>query len=304
MKVVLLSLLVCALASTGLSYPVENEKLPPIGGFLIHVHPVILNLAKETLSRVQDNLHSAGRVEEALHLNKFITETERILNRGKDGAVGTEEAFDFEDHLNSIYSVLEKYKEFLPVEKKKKSFITLGNLVDLNSKDEYYLRELKRVRDVLATVVDNLRIFGFNAKAKWLYGTVATAESLIERLENHKLDTKNLYHFLEECDRRIATYSELYNSSPVNPSWANQNHEYYLDQLKRVRDELFALRRNLIKHSFVVKSRVVHDSVESAEALLERLENHKLDTTNLQYFLDACKRVIVVNSLHGHNLTK
>ena len=99
----------------GHSAPVEgdDEQLPPIDGFLNPVHPVILNLAKETLIKVQDSLKSAGRVEEALHLNKVLEETEKILEKGNQGVLQSEQ-FDLDDHLDAIYNALEKYKDYLP----------------------------------------------------------------------------------------------------------------------------------------------------------------------------------------------
>jgi len=41
MKLILVTLIVCAFVSTGLSKPVESEQLPPIGGPLMGVHPVM-----------------------------------------------------------------------------------------------------------------------------------------------------------------------------------------------------------------------------------------------------------------------
>lgn len=101
----------------GLSAPVQSddEQLPPIGGFLNPVHPVILNLAKATLLKVQDSLKSAGRTEEALHLNEVLEKTEKVLQKASQGELQLEQ-FDLEDHLNEIYDALDKFKEYLPID--------------------------------------------------------------------------------------------------------------------------------------------------------------------------------------------
>ena len=77
----------------------------------------MLNAAKEILVQVQDNLRAAGRVEEAIHLTKFLEETDRMLEKGKSGVMRAEQ-FDLVDHLDSVNSVLEKYKEYLPKQNK------------------------------------------------------------------------------------------------------------------------------------------------------------------------------------------
>ena len=81
----------------------------------------MLDAVKETLAQVQDNLRSAGRVEEALHLNKFIQQNEQLREKGKNGVLQTEQ-FDLSDHLDAVNAVLEKYKEYLtkPEAKKEK----------------------------------------------------------------------------------------------------------------------------------------------------------------------------------------
>lgn len=74
---------------------------------------MILSLAKETLVKVQDHLKSAGRVEEALDLNKVLKATEKILQKGNQGLLQSEQ-YDLDDHLDTIYNALDKYKEYLP----------------------------------------------------------------------------------------------------------------------------------------------------------------------------------------------
>ena len=90
--------------------------MPPIGGPFLTIHPVILNLAKETLVKVQENLHAAGYVQDALLINEFIQKTDKMLVKGQQGDLHAED-FDLEDHLNEIYDVLEQYKQFIPVDK-------------------------------------------------------------------------------------------------------------------------------------------------------------------------------------------
>jgi len=177
-----------------------------------------------------------------------------------------------------------------PVENEKKSFITLGNLVDLNSNNEYYLRELKRVRDELATVVDNLRMFGSGLKANYIHHSVVTAESLIEQLKNHKLDTRNLTHFLKESDEKIENYSSLYSRYKKEPL-IDHNHDHYLSELKRERDELTTLRDKLTDNGDKSRARSVQFYVADVEILIEKLENRKLDTGPLDFFLYKMRSV-------------
>ena len=76
---------------------------------------MILNLAKETLLKVQENLKSDGRVEDAQYLKQVLEETEKILDKASQGTLKPEE-YDLEDHLDAIYNALEKYKDYLPVD--------------------------------------------------------------------------------------------------------------------------------------------------------------------------------------------
>ena len=82
------------------------------------LHEVMLTSAKNLLTKVQDNLRAAGRVEEALHLNKFLEENEKILDKGRRGVLRIEQ-FEFDDHMDAVNAVLEKYKEYLPKAVKK-----------------------------------------------------------------------------------------------------------------------------------------------------------------------------------------
>jgi len=156
MKLILVALVVCAFVSTGLSKPVESEQLPPIGGPLMGVHPVMVNLAKETLVKVAENLKAAGRLEDAAHLNLFVDETERIMQKAQDGDVHASEAHELDEHLEAIYEALEHYKAYLPVQK------TLQLIVPTNEQLVEHLRV--QLDELIAKLKENKE----NAKAKVL----------------------------------------------------------------------------------------------------------------------------------------
>lgn len=74
------------------------------------VHSIVFGLAKETLIKLQDNLRLAGREEDVKKINDFISKTDKYLD------VSDDEKVDLNDHLDSVYQLIDQYKDFIPTE--------------------------------------------------------------------------------------------------------------------------------------------------------------------------------------------